>query len=78
MKKWLDNWVALLWSHKEMKCLVLQSKYYIVQVRIENNNYYSLESRWLATEYWLTWVSVTKWQIFIITFTKIEKKNIYK
>ena len=38
MKKWLDNWVALLWSHKEMKCLVLLSKYYIVQVRIDNNN----------------------------------------
>ena len=38
MKKWLDNWVALLSSHKEMKCLVLQSKYYIVQVRIDNNN----------------------------------------
>ena len=76
MKKWLDNWVALLWSHKEMKCLVLRSKYYIVQVSIDNNNY-SLESMWIVAEYLLTGVSVIKWQ-FIITFTKIEKENVYK
>ena len=77
MKKWLDNWVALLWSHKEMKCLVLQSKYYIVQVRIDNNNY-SLESRWVVAEYLLTGVSVIKWQFILLLLLRLKRKiNVY-
>ena len=32
---------------------------------------------WIVAENSLTGVSVMKWQ-FIITFTKIEKKNVYK